>query len=494
MQLAAATPATVRRSPTKFDIERKLASRHLRDFMEFFVWPVCEPGTPYVGGWHIDAVCEHLEAVTLRQIRNLLILIPPRHTKSLCSSVGWPAWVWTQYPERRFLSASFSQGLSTDHAVLSRRVIESPRYQRAFGHLYQLSTDQNVKTHYENSKRGIRLATSVGGGSGLGQGGDYLLADDPNDLLAIHKEAERLGSQKWYREVWSSRFNDPKTGCRVVIMQRGHQDDLAGYLIKEGDYEVLSLPTEYVPTKHVTSIGWRDPRTKPGELLNPNRFGPVEVAKIKKELTATTFATQHQQRPTPAEGALFKRANLQVITAEQLPRGVSFIECRAWDCAATEEKPGKDPDATAGVKMRFYENGLIVVAHVVRGFFGPHEGDSVLRATAVADGRLCRQREEQEPGSAGKKIVATHVKLLRGFDYKGEPSSGDKQTRAKPFAVQVEAGNVRLLAGPWNEGYIDELILFPNGRYDDQVDGSSTSFNELATGPLPASEVEVKWG
>lgn len=480
-----------RELPSRFALERELAERRLRDFLRFIVWPVVEPTTPYVGGWHIDAICDHLEAVTLRQIRNLLVLVPPRHSKSLCCSVAWPSWAWVKAPGCRFLSSSFSRELSTEHAVQSRRVIESPRYRRAWGHLFDLVGDQNVKTHYENTKRGVRIATSVGGGAGLGQGGDFLLADDPHDLLKIASDAERIGTIKWYREVWSSRFNDPKTGCRVVIMQRGHQGDLAGHLLKEGDYEVLRLPTEYEPTAYSTSIGWRDPRSKEGELLNPGRFGKPEVAAIKKDLTAPVFATQHQQRPSPAEGSLFKRANLRVITKAELPAGLAFVEARGWDMAATKAEPGKDPDYTAGVKIRRYSNGLVVVMHVVCDRFGPAEGDAVLRATAVADGRACRQREEQEPGSAGKRVIATHVTLLAGFDYKGEPSSGDKQTRAKPFSVQVDAGNVRLLEGDWNEAYIDELILFPNGTHDDRVDGSSTAFNEVATGAPAARMVDV---
>jgi predicted phage terminase large subunit-like protein len=141
--------------------------------------------------------------------------------------------------------------------------------------------------------------------------------------------------------------------------------------------------------------------------------------------------------------------------------------------------------------MRRYANGLYVVMHVVCGRFGPAEGDAVLRATAVADGRDCRQREEQEPGSAGKKVIAAHVKLLAGYDYRGEPSTGDKMTRAKPFAVQVDAENVRVLEGAWTQEYIDELILFPNGNHDDQLDGSSGAFNELATGPRGNRMVDV---
>ena len=122
-----------------------------------------EPATPCVGGWHLDAVCDHLEAVTRGAIRNLVILIPPRHTKSILTSVCWPVWDWIAHPAHRFLFASYSAGLSTEHAVLSRRILDSPWYQARWGKRFRLTTDQNVKTHYENTKRGVRISTSVGG-------------------------------------------------------------------------------------------------------------------------------------------------------------------------------------------------------------------------------------------------------------------------------------------------------------------------------------------
>lgn len=471
------------------DFRAERARRRLRDYLEIAAWPTCEPARPFVGGFHVDAICEHLEAVLFGEIRRLLITVPPRHTKSTCTSIAFPTWSWTREPGRRFLFASYSQDLSTDHAVLSRRVLDSAFYRRHWGHLFALQTDQNIKTHYENTRRGYRISTSVGG-TGIGRGGDILVIDDPHNLKTIDSETERRSVLQWYRSVWSTRFNDPKTGAQVIIMQRGHQDDLAGHVLEEGGFEHLKLPSEYVPTTYVTSIGWKDPRTKEGQWLCPERFGAAE----KANLTATVYATQHQQEPAPPEGILFKREGLRVVRPEQLPAGVAHTECRGWDAAATEAAPGRNPDYTVGVKMRRYETGLYVVMHVVRGRYGPAEGDEVMRSTAVADGRFCRQREEQEPGASGKKLIASHVRLLEGFDYRGEPVSGDKALRARPFSVQVDAGNVRLLEGAWVQDYIDELMLFPSGRHDDQVDGSSTAFNDLALGPGEARMVNYRTG
>lgn len=484
---------TPTRDPNLSDLERELSARSLFDYLKLVVWPVVEPFTPFVGGFHIEAICEHLQAVQGRKIRDLLITVPPRHTKSICASVAFPTWAWIGTPSERFLFSSYSESLSTEHAVLSRRVLESQRYQELWGESVELQTDQNIKTHYENTRRGYRISTSITG-TGTGRGGDILVMDDPHNLANVASDAERKRVIGYWRNVWSSRMNDPKTGCRVVIMQRGHQDDLAQYILDEGGWCHLMLPMEYDPRRAcVTAIGWRDPRTREGELLCPERNGPAEVAKLKTTMTASTYATQAQQQPAPEEGDMFKRAHLRIIEADALPKE-PYVECRAWDGAATEVEPGTDPDYTCGAKLRRYSSGLFVVVDVIRDRLGPAAADTVLRNTAVVDGRACSVFEEQEPGSAGKKLIAAHVRLLAGFTYKGEPSTGNKVTRAMPFAVQVDHDNVRLLRGEWNQTYINELTLFPNVTHDDQVDASAAAFNELALGPQKVKQVQAVWG
>ena len=399
MTAAEALPRTIEIDQVK----ARLAALHLRDYTEFVVWPILEPSTPFVGGWPIDAMCEHLEAVTNEDIRHLLITIPPRHTKSTTVSIAWPTWSWIAHPEMRYLFASYASDLSTEHAVSSRRIIESSFYQRWYGDRFYIVSDQNVKTHYENSRRGYRISTSVGG-TVTGKGGDCLVLDDPHNLKTIDSQTERTSAIQFFRNVWSQRFNNAKRGHHVIVMQRGHEDDLANLVIERGGFEHLNLPTEYERTpfvivsgekitiegfagdkqdrddvlstakrKHknatvedkvqISAIGWQDPRDTDGELLWTERFGPTEIAAAKRDLLETGFATQHQQRPVPQEGAMFKRSKLRVMTQEELTElGNDYIESRGWDFAATEETPGKDPDYTVGAKVRRYRpTGHIVV-------------------------------------------------------------------------------------------------------------------------------------
>jgi predicted phage terminase large subunit-like protein len=514
-------------------VHKTKSERSLRYYLEHITWPVIEPQTQFRGGWHIDAMCDHCAALIDNKIRNLLITVPPRHTKSIIASVAMPSWAWAKYPELRFLYASFSSDLSLEHAVLSRRIIASARYQKYWGEVFQLTSDQNVKSFFENSKRGYRISSSVGG-TVIGRGGDILGLDDPHNLQDIDSDIARVEVLRFYQHVWSGRFNDPKTGRRLVIMQRGHETDLAAHIIETASeaWCHLNLPTEYEKTPwvevkgnvaifkgnvateeerlafeishddlppdimlrneiRVNPLGWKDPRTVEGELLNPDRFGPDEIANAKRDLGPTGYATQHQQRPMPLAGGLFQRSKVQIIRPEELPK-LRWAECRGWDQAASVPKPGADPDYTVGARLRRYTDGRYVVMHIVRGQFGPEDGDKVLLQTSLSDGKACKVREEQEGGSSGKKVIAAHERLLHQFDYEGFPKSVNKVVYAKPLAIRWDANEVYLLQADWNQDFIDEVCLFPQGRHDDQVDACATAFHELAAHPvsqLTAAEV-----
>mgnify|MGYP003631590529 CR=1 FL=1 len=459
-------------------IKTELAERRLYKFVEQ-VWPTVEPTTPFQAGWHIEAVCDHLEGLAKRQIRNLLILIPPRHTKSLTSSVCFNPWLWIREPSSRFMYASYSGGLSTEHAVLSRRVIESDWYQERWGSIFKLTTDQNIKTYYENTKRGYRISTSVGG-TVTGHGADFLGLDDPHNLEKIHSEVERINVYQFYKKVWHSRLNDPKTGCRFCIMQRGHQDDIAARMMGEFGYEVLMLPTEYDPKRStVTSLGFKDPRTEAGELLCPERKGALEVAEDKR-IKGRDFETQDNQNPQHEEGMMFKRSWFQIVDAMPVKGRVSTA--RFWDCAATEPRPGKDPDYTVGTKVSKFEDGLYYVEDVVRGRWSPRIVDETIYNTAAMDGRVVKVVEEQEPGASGKSVIANHTQMMAGFDYEGKAPSGAKTTRWRPFAVQCEAGNVRLKRAEWNQDWLQEMGTVPEARHDDQADSVAGAFEKVALG------------
>lgn len=275
-------------------------------------WHVIEPGAEFRDNWHLQAISEHLEAVSRREIKRLIINMPPRHMKSIGASVMWPAWEWgpNNKPSTRWLFATYAQSLSTRDSLKCRRLIQSPWYQERWGDTYQLTGDQNAKVRYDNDAMGYRLATSVGGAL-TGEGGDIIVVDDAHNVKDGESEAMREACIEWWDYAMSTRLNDPKTGAYVVVMQRVHDSDLVGHILaRNNGWDHLCLPAEYEsdhPTPIRSSIGFTDPRTEDGELLWPDRIGREELDELKATLGSYGAAGQLQQRPAPAGGGLFKR-------------------------------------------------------------------------------------------------------------------------------------------------------------------------------------------
>jgi predicted phage terminase large subunit-like protein len=176
------------------------------------------------------------------------------------------------------------------------------------------------------------------------------------------------------------------------------------------------------------------------------------------------------------KGRMFDRSWFEIVDA--FPAEGNKV--RFWDMAATEpSKENKDPDYTAGCKM--VEKDGIYYMNMIRFRKSPSMNEKLIRQVADMDGREMKVCMEQEPGSSGKSQVDHYRRhILPEFVFEGIPSSGSKRQRAMPFASQAEAGNIKLVNGPWVEDYLDEIEVFPDGEHDDQVDASSGAFDRLA--------------
>ncbi len=422
-----------------------------------------------VWGWCLDAVCLHLEAVAEGKIRRLLINIPPGHLKSMLCSVIWPAWMWLRDPGWRLFSASYAYALALRDSVKSRELLQSDWYREMFDPEWTFSDDQNAKGFYRNSERGERFTSSVDSAV-TGFRGDCVLVDDPMNALDALSSIEREKTNEWWRGSASNRLNDMVKGAHVLIGQRLHHQDLFDWLIKRGGYEHLNLPSEFEADRRCSTSLWTDPRTADGELLFPERFPPSVIADAKIDLRAYNYSAQHQQRPTPRDGGIFRRDWLPVE-----PKGPLRIirKVRAWDLAESENKG----DWTVGVLLGEDEASRIWILDVRRFRLSTGERDLEIKRTAESDGRLVPVRIEQMPGG-GKSEIFAIGRLLRGHDFLGRRPEQNKEVRARPFASACERGQVRLVEASWNEDYIEELCLFPGG-HDDQVDGSSLGYNQL---------------
>jgi predicted phage terminase large subunit-like protein len=452
---------------------RRLRSERARRSLRIFIsaaWPLVEP-VVFVPGFHIDAVAEHLEAVTRGQILKLLITFPPRHTKSTIVSVMWPCWEWIDHPERRWLFGSYAESLAIRDNVRSRRLITSAWYQHAWGDRYQFAGDQNSKQKVETDKGGHRIAVGTGG-SATGEGGDRLVIDDPHNVAEIESSVVRKSTLDWFDTVWSTRANDPKTTAQVIIMQRSHCDDLAGHVLEHGGWEHLCIPTEYEGDTRKTVIGWSDPRKQEGELLCPARFGPAEVANAKRTLGSFAYAGQHQQHPVPASGGVWKKSWFRYYRRADLPSTFDIVVA-SWDCAF---KDLKTSDFVAGQLWGRKAADFYLIDQIHGRLDFPATLKAInslnMRSRWVVNAILV---EDKANGSAVIAVLKQKIPGMIAIN-----PEGGKEVRASAVAPLIEAGNILLPMPdeqPWIEDTLLEFVTFPAAKHDDRVDAASQALN-----------------
>lgn len=481
-----------------------LARKSLREFVRQ-AWPLVEPAKPFLPNWHIDAISDHLQAVSEGKIRKLLINVPPGHAKSLIVSVLWPAWQWLNRPMWRGLFASYADELSIRDSVRCRALLETPWYQETFAPNWKLSGDQNVKSWFENTAKGVRLSLSVGG-KGTGFRGDCIVVDDPLNAKEQFSENALDSCIFWWDQVMSSRLNDMATGAKVIIMQRLSERDLAAHVLSQGGYEHLNLPSEFEPDRRAkTSIGWSDPRKVVGELLFPGLFPEDVMDEIKRDLGPQGYAAQHQQRPSPAEGGILKRHwwRYWKYPGQSLPpvtvRGADgeMIDClvidipgiheigQSWDCAF---KDTKSSDYVVGQAWgRAGADRFLLEQDRGRKNL-PATVDAVRDMTALLSDRFPELPDSHskfiEDKANGPAVIQSLQHEIAGL-LPVNPEGG-KAARASAVSPQVASGNVYLphpANAPWVKGFVEECASFPAGAHDDQMDAATQLLHQWKVGP-----------
>ncbi|HVN21113.1 MAG TPA: phage terminase large subunit [Dongiaceae bacterium] len=491
-------------SRQKFQLEDVKMEEATRSFKAFVMqaWHVLEPYTKFVDGIHIDAICEHLQAVTEGRIDNLIINVPPGHAKSLTTAVFWPAWAWIDHPETRWLFSSYREQLAVRDSLKCRRLIESDWYQQRWGDRFQLRRDQNEKHRFENNKTGYRVVVPMF--AGTGERGDYVVVDDPHSVDQAASDTERTKAVEWWNGSMSTRLNDPAKGHKVVIQQRLHESDLTGDLLARGEYEHLCLQAEFEPDRRCrTSIGWEDPRSTAGELLWPQRIDQVALASYKKSLGSYGYAGQFQQRPAPAGGGIFNAwwwrywkpkymdlppvhvrmpdGKLVNIHPVNLPEDFDQ-EIQSWDMAF-KDLAGNDYVAGGIWATKRADRFLMDQVRERLGF--PETLDAVERISKKWPKARLKLVEDKANGPAVIQSLRHKVPGLVAVN-----PAGGKIARAQACSPEVESGNVYLphpAIAPWVEGFIAECSSFPNGAHDDQVDQMTQALLRLGAPPLTKS-------
>lgn len=443
-------------------------------------WPHIDP-EPYVHGRHIDVLCEYLEAFIAGQIPRLLINVPPGHMKSIACSVALNAWTWgpANKPGKRFMATSYRGDLALRDADKTRELIRSPWYQERWGDRFQLRKGQDTKSRYTNNRGGYRFSAAVNGI--MGEGGDYVILDDPHNVEEAESDDVRDETVRKIRMALPTRVRS-KDGGVLVIMQRLHERDYAGRMIAdEADLVHLCLPARFEAdhpyiTKPIElnngTVLPGDWRENDGDLLWPQLFNAKRLDALAVELTSYGEAGQLQQRPAPREGGMFQRSDFQII--DRKPEG-RHQTARGWDLGATEGG-GK---FTAGVKVSRYPGGMILIEDVRRGQWSSYKVDREIVAATQQDGFDVIPDFPQDPGQAGKAQIRHIAALIPEYKPRFSPETGSKEVRAGPLSSQAEAGNVFLLRADWNDAYIDEMCAFPNGTYTDQADATSRAYARL---------------
>lgn len=428
------------------------------DFMAFteFAFGVVRPNTLFKPNWHLEALAHKLSQVASGEVRRLIVTIPPRNLKSLFGSVALPAWFLGHNPSERIVAVSYSDMLARSHASDFRRVVNDPIYQATFPAM-RLARD--TEREIETTMRGRRYTTSIEG-TLTGLGGNLVIIDDPLKQDDAHSEAVRKRTIEWYRSTLLSRPDDKQVARIVLVMQRVHQDDLAGYLEEQGGFEILNLPAIAPQTQSYELGAGRVYVRQQGELLHPTHEPLSVLRELKREMGPIAFSAQYQQTPIPPGGTIIKRKWL--TTYDQLPaceRGDHIV--MSWDIALSEEEKG---DYFACVVL-LRRREVFFVVEVIRGRL---RFDDLRRKILDVKRRYgtATLLIEDSPISKGL-IQSLEESSINVTKYAPET---DKRSRLIAQSDLFAGGSVRVpKAAPWLEDFTAELLAFP-GRHDDQVD------------------------
>lgn len=448
-------------------------------------WRILEPSERFVEGWHINQLCDHLEAISTHRLLepNLLINQPPGTSKSLIVMVLWPAWEWTWAPWIRWLTTSYDEKLALRDAVKTRTLMHSEWYQRRVQEPWEFQGDQNVKGYYANDRTGWRIATSVNGGV-TAHHAHRVVVDDPHNVNKVESEAVRSATLTTLKETFPSRVLPG--GTRVIIGQRVHEEDAtADWLEREGPKihhieikEERELPDPRKPetADKVCSLtgGIHDLRHTEGELLTPERYGRDTIEQRKIELGPYAYSAQYQQSPTPRSGMM-----LDVGWFPQTPR----LEAATVDLVMTFDLNYSDAetsDWTVGMLGAVEKSAVLPRIHIIdvlraHAHESKHEvllGDWILLWRPVLVGIEKRAFEKE---GATRDLITRLTAYLeeRNFSTTFEPITADtdKVTRAMIIPGRAKAGLVTVdKHARWFPQFQREVTSFPKGSHDDQVD------------------------
>lgn len=423
-------------------------------------------GQTYVHNWHLDALAHHLSEVANGNIKRLLITVQPRSLKSLSASIALPAWILGQDPRKRIVCVSYANDLAVAHANSFRTVINSPWYNELYPAM-RIDPKKDTETEVRTTSGGYRLTTTVGG-SLTGRGGSIIIIDDPMKAADAYSDAARNKVNTWFDETLVSRLDNKKSDAIIIVMQRLHVDDLAGHVLKAGDWTYLDLPaiSDYETRIQIGPDTFHNRLAD--DVLQPIHEPRAVLAQLKASMGSAAFSAQYQQQPVPPGGNMIKWK--WFTPYNHLPeKHYSNQIVQSWDTATK----GNDlADYSVGITALVGRGEIHIIDVVRKRLDYPDLKKLILQEKKhwKADTILI-----EDKGSGSSLIQDLRADHIRTIPINPE---GDKVVRMSACSAKIEAGSVLLpTQAPWLDDFRDELLAFPHGSHDDQVDALSQLIN-----------------
>lgn len=456
---------TIMPSREEFDAITRL------DFQVFVerVFAELNGAEPYLDNWHVSFQANQLEEVRAGKICRLAIALPPRNLKSIVASVAFPAWLLGHDPGAKIICASYGQQLADDLARDCRQVMRSDWY-RALFPATRLKSDRQSVNFFETTAGGSRQSTSVGGVL-TGFGADFIIVDDPTKPDEALSDVERAKANHWLSHTLVTRLNNKVTGKIVLVMQRLHEDDMIGFFMSLGGAKLVSFPAiaqEDEELEWQTPFGIRRHRRAEGEALHPDREPLVALELLKVAMGSRMFSAQYLQMPAPPGGSIVKPEWFQRYDPVNTPEFDSIIQ--SWDTASKGTQLSDYSVCTTWAK----KGPQLFLLHVLRKRLEYPD----LKRAVVEQARLWNAKKVLvEDASSGQALIQD-LKNDNFYIVEAVKPKGDKIVRLNSVTAAIEAGQVFVPAqAPWLDEYLYELMMFPAGRYDDQVDSTSQALS-----------------
>jgi predicted phage terminase large subunit-like protein len=435
------------------------------DFPTFIhmVFQTVVAGRPYLPNWHIMAMSHHLTRCLNGETKRLVINLPPRNLKSLCTSVALPAWILAHDPTKRIICLSYSAELAAQHSRECKAVMDSEWYRRNFRGT-RISREKNTETNFQTTRRGFRFATSVGG-TLTGVGGNIIIVDDPLSSGDAYSAAKRSATNEWFDSVVYSRLDDKRDGVIIIVSQRQHIDDLTGHVLQSGSWTQLVLPAIAEMEEQIQIGPDKYHVRRPGDLLHEEREPRAVLDQMKAESGSHRFSAQYQQCPTPEDGEIVKWEWFEFY--DEIPAhkwGDRIVQ--SWDTAL---KSGNHNDYSVCLTFLVRDNNYYLLDVFRERLNYPDLKHHIIR---LADKYKAHSYIIEDKGS-GISVISdirhgVYAKISKPIAY---TPVGDKVSRIMAQSAKIEARQVYLpRRASWLGDFHDELLQFPHGRHDDQVD------------------------